>query len=33
MDRNPTLEEWDRFGPIDEPYRATCPQWPSAEDL
>jgi hypothetical protein len=25
--RNLTLGEWERFGP-DEPYRATCSQWP-----
>ena len=26
--RNLTLDEWERFGP-DEPYHATCDQWPS----
>lgn len=31
--RNMTLDEWDLFGPANEPYRATCPQWPSAEEL
>jgi len=24
--------EWDQFGPAGEPYQATCPQWPSAEE-
>jgi hypothetical protein len=28
--RNMTVEEWDQFGPEDEPYRATCEEWPSA---
>lgn len=28
--RNMTRDEWDRFGPRDEPYHATCPQWPAA---
>jgi hypothetical protein len=27
--RNLTRQEWDRFGPPDEPYQATCPQWPA----
>ena len=27
--RNMTLREWDDFGPSDEPYRATCPQFPA----
>ena len=27
--RNMTLDEWDLFGPEGEPYRSTCPQWPS----
>jgi len=27
--RNMTLDEWEQFGPHGEPYRATCPQWPS----
>jgi WD40 repeat protein len=31
--RNLTLAEWEQFGPKDEPYRATCPQWPAAEEL
>ena len=26
--RNMTRAEWDQFGPRDEGYRATCPQWP-----
>ncbi len=26
--RNLTLEEWERFLPPGEPYRATCEQWP-----
>ncbi len=30
--RNLTLEEWERYGPRDEPYHVTCPQWPSGED-
>lgn len=25
--RNMTRAEWDQFGPRDQPYRATCPQW------
>ena len=29
--RNMTPEEWEQFGPSDEPYRATCPQWPSLD--
>ncbi len=28
--RNMTLEEWEQFGWPDEPYHATCDQWPSA---
>jgi WD40 repeat protein len=28
--RNLTQEEWDRFGPQDQPYHATCAQWPAA---
>jgi hypothetical protein len=27
--RNMTAAEWEEFGPQDEPYRATCPQWPA----
>jgi len=27
--RNMTLEEWEQFGPQGEPYRATCPEWPT----
>lgn len=27
--RNFTLHEWRQFGPTDEPYAITCPQWPS----
>ena len=27
--RNFTLAEWEQFGPTDEPYSLTCPQWPS----
>ena len=27
--RNMTAEEWEQFGPRDEPYRATCSQWPA----
>ena len=27
--RNMTLEEWNQFGPQDEPYHATCSQWPA----
>ena len=26
--RNLSRDEWDRYMPPDEPYRATCPQWP-----
>ena len=26
--RNMTRAEWERFGPRNEDYRATCPQWP-----
>lgn len=29
--RNMTLLEWERNGPRDSPYQATCPQWPSAD--
>ena len=25
--RNLTLDEWEQFGPSDEPYQATCDQW------
>ncbi|MGI9599164.1 MAG: protein kinase domain-containing protein [Acidimicrobiales bacterium] len=25
--RNMTAEEWDQFGPADQPHQATCPQW------
>ncbi len=28
--RNLTADEWEKFGPVDEPYRATCEEWPSA---
>lgn len=28
--RNLTTQEWDRYLPPSEPYRATCPQWPAA---
>lgn len=27
--RNFSAEEWHQFGPSGEPYRPTCPQWPS----
>jgi len=27
--RNMTLDEWNRWGPQGEDYRATCDQWPS----
>ncbi len=27
--RNLTHEEWAQYLPADEPYRATCPQYPS----
>ncbi len=27
--RNLTPGEWNQYGPSDEPYRVTCPQWPS----
>ena len=27
--RNLTRDEWIQFGPVDEPYRETCPQWAS----
>jgi len=27
--RNMTQQEWERYGPPDEPYHATCPQWPA----
>jgi hypothetical protein len=27
--RNMTADEWEELGPQDEPYRATCPQWPA----
>jgi DNA-binding SARP family transcriptional activator/class 3 adenylate cyclase/WD40 repeat protein/energy-coupling factor transporter ATP-binding protein EcfA2 len=27
--RNLSRDEWDRYMPPDEPYRATCPQWPA----
>lgn len=27
--RNMTQREWDDFGPANEPYRATCPQFPA----
>ena len=26
--RNLTRDEWERFGPSDADYQATCPQWP-----
>ncbi len=26
--RNLTGDEWKQFGPKDQDYRATCPQWP-----
>jgi hypothetical protein len=26
--RNLSRDEWDRYMPADEPYKATCPQWP-----
>jgi hypothetical protein len=31
--RNMTIEEWEQHGPksVDEPYNATCPQWPANE--
>jgi hypothetical protein len=28
--RNLTLEEWNQYLGPDEPYRATCPEWPAA---
>lgn len=28
--RNMTRLEWERNGPRDSPYQATCPQWPAA---
>ena len=28
--RNLTRAEWEQFGPKDDAYRATCPQWPGA---
>jgi len=28
--RNMTLDEWGQFGWPDEPYHATCSQWPAA---
>jgi WD40 repeat protein len=28
--RNLTREEWEAYIPQGEPYRATCPQWPTA---
>jgi WD40 repeat protein len=28
--RNMTEAEWEQFGPRDQPYRATCEQWPTA---
>ncbi len=27
--RNLTFEEWEQFGPADEPYHATRLQWPA----
>lgn len=30
--RNMTPDEWEQFGWPDEPYNATCPQWPSGAD-
>jgi DNA-binding SARP family transcriptional activator/WD40 repeat protein len=30
--RNLTADEWSQFGPAGEPYRATCPQWPSLSE-
>ncbi len=27
--RNLTQAEWKRYGPQDQPYRKTCPQWPA----
>ena len=29
--RNLTVEEWEQFGPSDEPYAATCSMWPSLD--
>ena len=31
--RNLTREEWARYLPPGEPYRATCPQWPTDPDV
>jgi DNA-binding CsgD family transcriptional regulator/WD40 repeat protein len=28
--RNLTRQEWEQVGPRDQPYHATCPQWPAA---
>ncbi len=30
--RNMTDEEWDLYGPADEEYHVTCPQWPARPD-
>ena len=27
------MAEWRQFGPTEEPYRATCDQWPSGEEV
>ena len=27
--RNMTQQEWERYRPANEPYHATCPQWPA----
>ena len=27
--RNLTVEEWDQYGPRDEPYHQTCSRWPA----
>jgi hypothetical protein len=29
--RNLTAAEWDEYLGTDEPYAATCPQWPAGE--
>ncbi len=31
--RNLTIAEWEQYGPAGEPYIATCPQWPSPDQI
>ncbi len=31
--RNLTIAEWEQYGAAGEPYIATCPQWPSMDEI